>query len=86
MLNPQVAFVSRLNELRLSETDLMMLTYFCHLLINEDDDEICKRQLRNIFNSNSAFNRTMADMRSGKHQLIEKGWVVPCCVQVGATG
>lgn len=86
MLNPQVAFVSRLNELRLSETDLMMLTYFCHLLINEDDDEICKRQLRNIFNSNSAFNRTMADMRSWKHQLIEKGWVVPCCVQVGATG
>ena len=78
-LNQQVDFVAQLQALHLSDDDTLMLTYFCHLLINEDDDEINKRQLRSLFDSASRFNRVMADMRSGEHLLIEQGWIAPVC-------
>ena len=78
-LNPQVQFVAQLKALHLSDSDTMMLAYFCHLLINEDDNEICKRQLRSLFDSISRFNRVMADMRSGEHLLIKQEWLVPIC-------
>ena len=78
-LNPQVDFLAQLKALQLSDMSKMMLTYFCHLLINEDDNEICKRQLRYLFDNYSMFNRIMAEMRSGEHQLIQQGWIISVC-------
>ena len=77
--NPQVDFISQLRSLHLNDEDSLMLTYFCHLLVNEDDNDIYRRQLRCLFDNKSDLSRAANSMRSGNHTLISKGWIEPIC-------
>ena len=77
--NPQVGFISQLRALHLDNEDTLMLTYFCHLLVNNDDDNIYRRQLRCLYDNKSDLNRATNYMRSGKHILLAKGWIEPIC-------
>ena len=78
--NPQVGFVRQIQSLQLFDDDLLLLVLFCHLLINEDDDDIRFRQMEDIFESPARFNVTKAKLRTGEHRLMKLKLIEHLCV------
>jgi hypothetical protein len=77
--NPQVGFVRHLKEYYLNDEDTLLVTLFCHLLINRDDDDIRFNQMRDAFESNCFFNNAKAELRSGEHWLMRKNIIEHRC-------
>ena len=67
--NPQVGFVQKMKELSLDSDDQLLLTMFCHLLVNNDDDDIRFSQIDDVYDSQSDFNKVRAKLRAGEHYL-----------------
>ena len=67
--NQQVGFARQLKQLGLCREDLLLLTLFCHLLVNEDDDDVRFSQMENVFSSRSDYNNAKSELRSGDHSL-----------------
>jgi DNA replication protein DnaC len=67
--NPQVGFVQKMRVLALNDEDQLLLTLFCHLLVNEADDDIRFSQINDVFDCQSDFNNARADLRAGEHIL-----------------
>ena len=78
--NPQMGFVRQIQSLHLFDDDLLLLVLFCHLLINEDDDDIRFRQMEDIFESPARFNVTKAKLRTGEHRLMKLKLIEHLCV------
>lgn len=78
--NPQVGFVKHLKEYCLSPNDQMMVTFFCHRLVNKDDDDIRFGDIEDLFDNISDFNRAKGELRTGEHKLQEKKIVEHRCV------
>jgi SpoVK/Ycf46/Vps4 family AAA+-type ATPase len=70
--NKQVGFVKQLREYYLSKNLEMMVAFFCHCLINKDDDDVRFGQLEDLFDTKADFNKAKAILRSGEHMLMEK--------------
>ena len=70
--NPQVGFVRHLKEYNLNDEDTLLVTLFCHLLINRDDDDIRFNQMEDVFESSCFFNNAKAELRSGEHWLMRE--------------
>ena len=77
--NKQVGFVSKLREYHLSEQEETMVTFFCHCLVNRDDDDIRFGQMENLFDSKADFNRAKTSLRSGEHKLMKKKLIEHRC-------
>jgi hypothetical protein len=77
--NPQVGFVKRLKGYRLSEKNQMIVAFFCHRLINEDDDDIRFGQIEDLFDNKAEFNNAKACLRSGEHNLMKKKIIEHLC-------
>ncbi len=69
--NQQVSFARQMKELWLDDEDQLLLTLFCHLLVNEDDDDIRFGQMEDIFQSKSVFNNVKASLRDGYNDLLK---------------
>ena len=67
--NPQVAFGQKVKQLRLDETDELLLIKFCYYLICNDDNDIRFNQMENVFYSTADFNNAKAALRSDSHTL-----------------
>ena len=67
--NPKVAFGQKVKQLRLDETDELLLIKFCYYLICNDDNDIRFNQMENVFYSTADFNNAKADLRSDGHTL-----------------
>ena len=78
--NPQVGFVKHLKEYCLSPNDQMMVTFFCHRLVNKDDDDIRFGDIEDLFDNISDFNRAKGELRTNEHKLQEKKIVEHRCV------
>ena len=78
--NPQVGFVKHLKEYNLSANDQMMVTLFCHRLVNRDDDDIRFGDIEDMFDSKGDFNNVKANLRSGEHKLQRKKIIEHRCV------
>ena len=78
--NPQVGFVKHLKEYCLSPNDQMMVSFFCHRLVNKDDDDIRFGDIEDLFDNISDFNRAKGELRTGEHKLQEKKIVEHRCV------
>lgn len=78
--NPQVGFVKHQKEYCLNEDDEMMVTFFCHRLVNRDDDDIRFGQIEDLYDSNGDFNNAKAMLRSGDHKVQKKNVVEHLCV------
>ena len=78
--NPQVGFVKHLKEYCLSPNDQMMASFFCHRLVNKDDDDIRFGDIEDLFDNISDFNRAKGELRTGEHKLQEKKIVEHRCV------
>lgn len=68
--NPQISMVQQLNELRISGDNLMLLLLFCHLLINQDDNDIRFGQMECVFSDKSDFTRVKGELRRAEHRLM----------------
>ncbi len=77
--NPQVGFVRHLKEYDLDEEDELMVAFFCHRLINADDDDIRFSQIEELFDNNRNFNDAKASMRSGEHELMKRKIIEHLC-------
>ncbi|WP_176944343.1 ATP-binding protein [Prevotella communis] len=78
--NPQVGFVKHLQELNLSPNDQMITSFFCHKLLNDDDDDIRFNQIEDMFDNRSDFNAAKAKLRRGEHRLQTKKVIEHRCV------
>ena len=77
--NTQVDFVKQMLGLQLCEGDLLLLSLFCHLLVNENDDEINFCQMENCFARKQLFTNAKIDLRNGGHELMQKNLIEHCC-------
>ena len=78
--NPQVGFVKHMKEYYLNPEDQMMVTFFCHRLVNRDDDDIRFSQIEDLFNNQGDFNRAKTALRSGDHKVQWKKIIEHRCV------
>ena len=78
--NPQVGFVQHLKEYCLSSKDQMMVTLFCHRLVNKEDDDIRFGDIVDLYDNKSDFYRARTELRNGEHELQIKKIVEHLCV------
>ncbi|MBR1484523.1 MAG: hypothetical protein IJ612_02385, partial [Prevotella sp.] len=67
--------------LDLDEEDMRLLTFFCHRLINHDDDDIRFSQMEDIFDGAAEYNAAKAKLRSAKHTLMKKKLIEHLCLR-----
>ena len=77
--NQQVKFAREMKRLDLNEENMRLLTFFCHRLINHDDDDIRFGQMEDVFGSAAEYNAAKAKLRSGKHTLMKKKLIEHLC-------
>ena len=78
--NPQVGFVKQIKELgRLRPEDKLLLLFFCHRLVNKDDDDIRFGQMEDCFEMSSHFINAKSLLRSGEHPLMTKKLIEHRC-------
>ena len=77
--NPQIGFVRHLKEYYLKDNDQLLVTFFCHYLVNKDDDDIRFSQMEDLFDSKNEFSKAKGALRSGEHKLIEKKLIEHRC-------
>jgi AAA+ superfamily predicted ATPase len=78
--NSNLHFVKEVRKLGLCTGDMFLLTFFCHKLVNADDDDIRFSQIEDIFDSRSIFNKCKSELRSGEHILMTQKLVEHICV------
>ncbi len=77
--NPQIGFVRHLKEYYLRDDDQLLVTFFCHCLVNKDDDDIRFSQMEDLFDSKNEFSKAKGALRSGEHKLMEKKLIEHRC-------
>ena len=77
--NPKIGFVKYVMALDLNDEDMLLLVLFCHLLVNDNDDDIRFGQIEDIYDSAADFNRAKVELRSGEHWLMKKKLVEHLC-------
>ena len=78
--NTQVGFVRQIKELgRMGMEDKLLLIFFCHMLVNKDDDDIRFGQMEDVFETRADFYKAKALLRSGEHSLMTKKLIEHRC-------
>ena len=77
--NPKIGFVRRIMDLDLDDEDMLLLVLFCHLLVNDNDDDIRFGQIEDVYDSSAEFNRAKVVLRSGEHRLMKKKLIEHLC-------
>ena len=78
--NFQVGFSKEIHTLKLPKREQGILTYFCHRLINEQDDDIRITQLDDLICNKSEFQKIKRGFRTGEHVLFTMGLLEHGCV------
>ena len=78
--NRHVEFSKQIHALKLTKKAQAIVVFFCHMLVNKDDDDIRIHQLYGLVCNKSEFQRIKREFRTGEHilfrqQLIEHGCV-----------
>jgi hypothetical protein len=76
----KIGFAKQMLDLKLNDDEMLMLTFFCHRLVNADDDRILPGQLDELFERRAAFKRSVSELTKGTHSLMRKGWLEHVCV------
>ena len=80
----KVAFARQMHEMKLNNNDMLMLTYFCHRLVNEDDSQIIPNQLDDLYERRTAYKRNVKELAGGTHRLMQMGWIENSCIDGSA--
>ncbi len=76
--NPHLEFVRRMQEVRdvWSKEDWVLFVYFCHLCVNNDDDNIGFHDFDDLFNPRKGlFRCAKRELERGDHVMLREGWV-----------
>ena len=76
--NKNIDFAHKILNLKLNNSNLVMLTYFCHLLVNCDDQYISFSQMEWMIH-HRGFRRFQREMENGTHPLMEQGLIENLC-------
>jgi len=76
----RIAFARQMHEMKLSNNDMLLLTYFCHRLVNEDDHQIVPGQLDDLYERRAAYKRNVRELAGGTHRLMQMGWIENACI------
>jgi SpoVK/Ycf46/Vps4 family AAA+-type ATPase len=70
--NPTLVFCKQMKDYKVicSKRDFLLLLFFCHSLINKDDDNVAFYDMDEIYDSNSLFRRVKSELRNGEHVLL----------------
>ena len=77
--NLQVGFAKQVEELNLTSQQKLLLLYFCHRLVNKDDDDIRFGDMEDCFFTSSDFINAKGLLRSGEHNLMQKKLIEHRC-------
>lgn len=78
--NPQIGFVKQINEIgHLRLEDMLLLLFFCHRLVNNDDDDIRFGQMEDCFLNQANYIYAKGMLRSGEHPLMQKKLIEHRC-------
>ncbi len=77
--NPQVGFVKHLRGYHLSVQDQTTVAFFCHRLVNKEDDDIRFGQIEELYDNKATFYNAKASLRSGEHKLMKKKLIQHLC-------
>ena len=77
--NNDLLIVKEMSRLNICTISSMLLLFFCDKLVNYDEDVITLSEMRGLFSNNSDFFGVKSALRSGKHELIEKGIIEFAC-------
>ena len=77
--NKQVSFARQMLEMSFSGESRMLLTLFCHLLVNEDDNDVRFSQMEDVFSNQARFNHARGLLRSGEHELMQANLIEHRC-------
>ena len=77
--NKQISFVRKLREYYLSEHEEAMVAFFCHCLVNRDDNDIRFNQLEDLYDTKADFNKAKVSLRCGEHKLMRKKLIEHRC-------
>lgn len=69
--NPQIELTSRLRSFGLNADSLKLYLVLCRIFINNNDDRICRSDIRDYF-ENSSLRRHVADLTAGTHTLMKQ--------------
>ena len=78
--NPQLGFCKKIKELgRLRMEDFLLLVFFCHQLVNKDDDDIRFGQMEDCFTTQADYVVAKGRLRNSEHPLIIKKLIEHRC-------
>ena len=77
--NKQVGFARQMLDIHVTRESRLLLTLFCHLLVNEDDNDVRFGQMENVFANHARFNRVRGLLRSGEHELMQANLIEHRC-------
>ena len=77
--NKQVSFARQMLAMSFSGESRMLLTLFCHLLVNEDDNDVRFSQMEDVFSHQARFNYVRGLLRSGEHELMKANYIEHRC-------
>lgn len=75
--NPQLHFCQAVKAQKLNDDDMMLLVYFAHKFINDDDDAITLGQFSDVFDSSNLYRTHRNRFRSRHHVLLNRELVEP---------
>ena len=78
--NRQVGFAKEIHALKLTKMNAGILIFFCHLLINKQDDDIRISQLDDLICNKSMFQKIKRSFRTGEYVLFKMGLLEHGCV------
>jgi hypothetical protein len=73
--NMQLIFCQKLKSFHLSDSDEVLLLCFCHLFVNNDDDNIGFHDIDDIFEHRALFRRVKRAFENGTHVLMERNFI-----------
>lgn len=74
-VNRHLKFVRKTQGLSLEEVDWLLLVFFCHLFVNNDDDHIVADDFEGVFEHKFVFKRLKKLLANGDSVLLANGWV-----------
>ena len=77
--NLHISFARKMLDLKLPCANMMLLSFFCSQLINEDDSRICDHQFKCLYERYYEYRTTVMHLAHGAHILAQMGLIEPVC-------
>ena len=77
--NPQLTFARKVCALKVRSIDQLLIVLFCHLLVNEDDDDVRFNQIEPLYENKATFMRLRSEMSNDANPLMHMKLIEHLC-------